>query len=151
MNKTAFTPQSGTDRLRTLYAIMAGVPAKRVDMKNWRNSLRVSNEEMLAQGCGTAACAVGWACAYPEFNKQGLFWNDNLWIPVYQGDGGWRAVERFFDLSMDEAKNLFQQLDSGIKAKRGVLKRIRFHLLRKGAITPERSQKLAVYEWSLKA
>ena len=72
------------ERLRALYAMVAGIPEERIELETWRSrivkpydpnwSKEVTNKDLLSQDCGTLACAVGWACAHPEFQKQGLRW-----------------------------------------------------------------------------
>lgn len=160
------------ERLRALYAMIAGIPEERIELETWRSrafkpndpdwSNEVTNKDLLSQDCGTSACAVGWACAHPEFQKQGLRWGET---PVYQRRFGWDAVESFFGIHYDLAMFLFSIKNipySDVKsraviheayplvkpgdAKRTLLKRIRTHLLHIGAITPERDRELASLE-----
>lgn len=165
------------ERLRALYAMIAGIPKERIELETWRSrvvkpndpdwSKEVTNKDLLAQDCGTLACAVGWACAHPEFQKQGLRWDGG---PVYRRRGGlrrfhWDAVESFFGIHCGLARFLFSvenipygdakssvaiyneyPLVKSDDAKRTLLKRIRTHLLHIGAITPERDQELALLE-----
>jgi hypothetical protein len=56
--------------------------------------------------CGTSACAVGTACFHPWFNEQGLHIND-CGGPEFDLWHGWHAVEQFFELSSNEARDLF--------------------------------------------
>lgn len=166
------------ERLRALYAMIAGIPEERIELETWRSrafkpndpdwSKEVTNKDLLSQDCGTLACAVGWACAHPEFQKQGLSWYGGS--PTYlRRDGlrgfGWYAVESFFGISYGLSKFLFSvenipYSDVGTRAalyneyppvkrgdaKRTLLKRIRTHLLHIGAITAERSEELARLE-----
>lgn len=165
------------ERLRALYAMIAGIPKERIELERWRSrvvkpndpdwSKEVTNKDLLAQDCGTLACAVGWACAHPEFQKRGLRWDGS---PVYRHKGGlrrfgWDAVESFFGIRYGLAMFLFSvenipygDVKSGAvihkayplvkrdDAKRTLLKRIRMHLLHIGAITPERDRELARLE-----
>lgn len=158
----------GVERLRELYAMMCGVPDDRVSLRSWREDprgLNVENEKLF-QDCGTTGCAVGWACAYPKFQEQGLHWTHCA--PTFNEDecyfGGWDAVCNFFDIHIDTADYLFfderyeypdlegardgaRSQFSRIKSeKRLVLARIRFHLLQIGAITKERYEELALQE-----
>ncbi len=57
--------------------------------------------------CGTSACAVGHACISPMIVGQWLTYDSVMPDPVFEGKVGWPAVERFFDLSTDEAEGLF--------------------------------------------
>lgn len=160
------------ERLRALYAMIAGIPKERIELETWRSrivkpydpnwSKEVTNKDLLSQDYGTLACAVGWACAHPEFQKQGLRWGET---PVYQRRFGWDAVERFFGIHYGLAMFLFSvenipygdvksravihkayPLVKRDDAKRTLLKRIRTHLLHIGAITPERDRELALLE-----
>jgi hypothetical protein len=112
------------ERLRDLYAMIAGMPLQNLDLDTWRsglfnlpdNSERVVTAEMAAHTCNTTGCAVGWACAYPKFREQGLrYLRDNSGFegPALVNEAGvqvshqWDAVRQFFGVSMLEAKGLF--------------------------------------------
>lgn len=87
-----------TERLQHLITILRQVPAEDFDMAVWK--------------CGTAACAVGWACLDPAFNEQGLSFAMPQELPTYASSRGgmcvhWDAVEVFFDLSELQARRLF--------------------------------------------
>lgn len=69
----------------------------RVNMASWTDS------------CGTASCAIGWACEYKVFPE--LVWNIDK-IPVIRHIvseelKGYYAVEKLFELSAEEAIFLF--------------------------------------------
>ena len=144
---------TGIERLRTLYSYMVGVSVKAIDMASWRNSAkeqntkRITAESPFRADFGTTACAVGWACAIPEFNKQGLKWNG---APVFGTARDWCAVIDFFRLTLNQALDIFSSKEQGLKAKKLVLGRIRRHLLKKHAITKERSSQLSIQERALK-
>lgn len=70
--------------------------------------------------CGTAACALGWAAKDPQFNREGLYLCslsltraegqiDSIGplCPVYKGAFGFGAAEKFFEISADTARHLF--------------------------------------------
>lgn len=59
--------------------------------------------------CGTSACAVGHACLTPSFQVQGLElqYDGSGWMPAFDGETSWYAVEKFFDLSEKDAEHLF--------------------------------------------
>ena len=88
------------ERLRTLYSFMAGVPEEKVDYEFWR---------VYDSKCGTVACAVGWACSYPEFMEQGLYFlGDNPRLADCAGPlVGWPAVCKFFGLTKLQAWQVF--------------------------------------------
>lgn len=146
------THTNEVERMRTLYALMIGAPIEKIDMRNWRTIAFPTDAELLHSGCGSAACAVGLACAYPEFQAQGLSYHHG---PHLTSEGGayrdWRAVEVFFGLTLAQCLHLFGARDVGLHAKKGVLKRIRQHLLSIGAITYKRSKALAQQEKELTA
>ena len=152
---TTFAP--GVERLRTLYAVLFGVPAEKVDLSSWREGTypypgeSTMDKSLTDPGCGTTGCAVGWACAYPPFQDQGLCWYGNL--PRYRDEENsfmhWQAVEQFFGLSPKQAYRMFSGSALGVNAKKLVLRRIRKYLLNKRAITPKRSAELAFQEQAL--
>lgn len=63
--------------------------------------------------CGTAACAVGHACTIPSFQKAGLTLTPAILngkasgTPTFLMHHGWRAVQKFFDLTAIETSELF--------------------------------------------
>jgi hypothetical protein len=63
--------------------------------------------------CGTAACACGHAAMMPEFQAEGFKlladMSDCQGVPYFEGEIGWRAVEKFFGLENSEASDLFSQ------------------------------------------
>jgi hypothetical protein len=160
-------PAIGLERLRTLYAVMHGLPDERVNLMEWRrlnyrSSPGIKDTTLLYGSCGTVACAVGWACAYPAFKKQGLAY-DGLGPTYKQGLDkyyDWVAVKKFFEVSDEEASYLFTPVTlshpgklepkSSIRKnethRQKVLRRIRVHLVYWGVITEERSDELAALE-----
>lgn len=63
--------------------------------------------------CGTTACAIGWCCQDPWFQRQGFALGSDqgmpkLFFPKYHGLEEWEAVQKFFDLDGDEADFLFR-------------------------------------------
>lgn len=90
-------------------------------------------------GCGTVACAVGWATAIPEFRKAGLrlFCDSELChnaYPSFEDTRGWGAVKAFFDLEYDDAYYLFdpEYYPKSHKHKSYVIRRIRAFVKRGG-------------------
>ena len=81
-------------RLETLLAHLKTVPEEKFGISDWK--------------CGTAACAIGHAGSIPEFKLAGF---SCAAVPeVLSPNGsliGWRAVTRFFDLDIEEARELF--------------------------------------------
>jgi hypothetical protein len=100
-------------RLTALAALLATVPPEKFDLEGWRMDKPGGNEcwqekltdaMLLNPACGTCGCAVGWACAMPEFQQQGLVWEKT---PAFGEERGWDAVSAFFDLSDDATQYLF--------------------------------------------
>jgi len=53
---------------------------------------------------------IGWACRQPEIERLGLTLEtgrDGTLQPHFEGEHGWPAVERFFDLTPEEALGIF--------------------------------------------
>ena len=116
-------------------ALETRIPQERFDLANWRYDLDFVRDESdsdyesrasdvsddgLLHGCGTTGCAVGWACALPEFKAEGLSWNGT---PALAIDGvirqtSWVAVEMFFDLTYDQAHKLFDSAWYGSAQRR---------------------------------
>lgn len=106
-------------RLTALAAMLASVPVEKFNIGAWRDSwaadsdgvLELDDANLLNPACGTVGCAIGWACAMPEFIAQGLRWD--LTQPIYEKPGApdsfasWRAVMKFFDIPFEYAENLF--------------------------------------------
>ena len=106
-----------TERLQALATLLRSVPTEHFNLGSWRyedgGGETATDEQILNHSCGTTACAIGWACAMPEFKKQGLEWG---WAnPLYteeNGDqtAGWKAVETFFDITPTEAQKMFSDV-----------------------------------------
>lgn len=71
----------------------------------------VKKEQLLE--CGMSACAAGWACTVPSFQRAGLmmkagdFSDDTNLRPVYGGEEHFDAIIKFFDLNERQARRLF--------------------------------------------
>lgn len=104
-------------RLQTLADFLRTVPEKHFDLDNWRQTMpddyegyrdTATDEALLSHTCGTRACAVGWACAVPAFQAEGLHWD--MMPCLTDGDVslyGWEAVTTFFDIHDHAAHHLF--------------------------------------------
>ncbi|VTU32133.1 hypothetical protein H4CHR_02949 [Variovorax sp. PBS-H4] len=121
-------------------ALETRIPADRFDLADWRlhaegqyeeERRRYVSDHELLHGCGFAGCAVGWACALPEFNEQGLYWDGAM--PAYQHGpegplfGHFDAVNWFFGLKQEHSNLLFAA--GSYEGKAGpldVARRIRF-------------------------
>lgn len=68
------------------------------------------SDEVKKKGCGTAACALGSACFYKPFQKEGLemYGDDEFeYMPVFQGANQWEAGAKFFGIDLEESEYLF--------------------------------------------
>jgi hypothetical protein len=127
----------GLARLKTLLAFIRKVPDEQLNLSSWvadqsdldaftimRNGPQLIDNQPVKAVCGTVACAVGWACAMPEFNKAGMFFNPNNGGPNYTtGDGeawySWEAVSNFFGISFLQALMLFYSTDDNLESNMG--------------------------------
>lgn len=150
------------ERLRTLYSVMAGIPSLVIEMDDWRfgdyedddkkfikSAAMFVNKENTHFDCGTAACALGWACAYPEFKKQGLkYEGGSPTFPGVQEDcfgftDGFEVGSKFFGISYVEAYDLFAVVDNDQKDHKKIfLDRLRNLLVEKNIITKKRADEL---------
>lgn len=83
------------------------VPTTCFRMNTW---LEGSPTKLRAHACGTAACALGWACMIPRFKKLGLRFKlttRNAGYPIYRSYRTLEASEKFFGLRQEEAALLF--------------------------------------------
>jgi hypothetical protein len=163
---TMLIQKHGVERLGTLYAMLGGIPDIQVDLYDWRfGSFNIKKPN----SCGTVACALGWACAYPPFNAQGLYWHARAECPALTVKhicdfSGWPAVANFFGMSRHVAETLFVSQasplyedshqcvrgESDVKTDRlRVMRRIRRALMINGSITAERNAELASEEGSI--
>lgn len=110
-------------RLLALAKFLRKVPDKQFDLGTWRENNFEDDYSLVADStkgyqitsapsCGTTACAVGWGCAMPEFQKLGLkmildpdeFSN---FYPKFKEFTGFEAVSEFFGISDREARYIF--------------------------------------------
>jgi hypothetical protein len=82
------------------------VPEKQFDMTMWVN--RSTWKGAADFSCGTSACIMGWATTFPEFRKLGLHMSKEG-IVSFLGHfaSGFQAAAALFDISLDQAKELF--------------------------------------------
>lgn len=59
-------------------------------------------------GCGTSACACGYATTHPWFQKQGLGRGQRDFVPRFQDKESWDAVQAFFAIDFRGARHLFE-------------------------------------------
>lgn len=85
------------------------VPAENFNMKTWLNG---RPSDLKRRVCGTAACALGWACAIPRFNRLGLRFERTprslaSAYPRYKGYDSLEAAKQFFGLRYEHVDYLF--------------------------------------------
>lgn len=157
------------ERLRTLYSVIAGIPSKVIEMDRWRvgphqeNSDKkfirsavktiTKNEKSNPYDCGTSACALGWACAYPEFKAQGLKFKNGspsfreASVDSWGWQDGFEVGSKFFGISHTEASHLFVPVSNNdVDHKKVFLNRLRSLLVKKNIITKERAKELKAQE-----
>ena len=91
--------------VRLAHFLIDDVPEYNFNLGTWRAGRFHEDEDLLNHKCGTTACACGWACVIPEFQEQGL--RAVTGMPWFNGQGGWNAVEKFFELTYVESLTLF--------------------------------------------
>lgn len=102
--------QVHVDRLNRLADHLDTVPVEQFDLQDWVGAANLGPDGFeIVAGCGTVACAVGHACLMPEFQDEGLKFDDD--VPCYmtfdRNFYGWFAVEEFFGLAFDSADKMF--------------------------------------------
>lgn len=133
------------ENLCMAYSIMAGIPAERIDLdvlRRYRREQSIINDEDLLQGCGNVACVGGWLSAHPYFQAQGLRYETSGMVTLNRRAVLWDVSCELFGTGI-----IFSAAYQHPAAqKHEALERIRYALLRVGAITPERDDELAQEE-----
>ena len=77
------------------------------DMTVWHRPRQRATKDRPA--CGTASCAMGIACTLPTFKQLGLrrATREHCFVPQFDGDHGFMAAARLFQISLDDATWLF--------------------------------------------
>jgi len=115
-------------RLNQLFFLLGVVPPNKIKMSKWRwNNINkedvVKDEDLMKSDCGTVACAVGYACLNPAFNKEGFSWNPETQVPRFENskvpdgqkpivNGSWGAVQAFFQLTPGHSHSLFDAVST---------------------------------------
>lgn len=104
-------------RLALLAARLETVPEEFFSMTEWA---KLTGGEIFDKGirkpeCGTRACAAGWACSVPEFNKAGLYmvesyeFGEKKGTPKFGDSTSWHAVRQFFEIDHGLATRIFAE------------------------------------------
>lgn len=120
MQKLVFT-ETAVHRLTVLADFLDALPTGVFNLSNWINeevgmdfvsdegtgqiAANLSTEEMHA--CGATACAFGWACTIPEFQKLGLTLSIYTGFPKFEGKESFPAATKFFDLPVYDMNDTF--------------------------------------------
>lgn len=103
------------DRLLLLADKLETIPDKKFFLRYWRcaenpfanNSISISDQKLLDPECDTTGCAIGHACAMPEFQELGLYWDNYNHVPSYQEHKEEYAAMAFFGLYRLEFMKFF--------------------------------------------
>jgi hypothetical protein len=100
------------ERLKLAIDIIRAIPEEQVRLRFWHSHMPMLAERDvdLAERitCGTVCCAAGWFTLDPEMRKAG-FSCDSDGEPAFEGRTSFIALGRFFDISTDEARGLFNR------------------------------------------
>jgi hypothetical protein len=99
-------------RLRILAKFLRNVDRKHFHLKSWCeiDGGTLQDGAIKTVGCGTTACAVGWAASIPSFRRDGFHLVRNIFggaTPYFKGQGSHFAPIDFFGLSLSESHSLF--------------------------------------------
>jgi len=120
------------------YAIMAGIPASRIELSICRRGVGLIDAEAdreFIHTCGTSGCVAGWLSAHSYFKQQGL--TIGTW-----GNG-------LIEMRLFGNTDMFGSGEMGLEGKLEALRRFRYSLVKAKAITAERNHELIAYENSL--
>lgn len=99
-------------RLQVLARFLGGIKRKHFDLGSWCeiDGGKLAGGKIEKVGCGTTACAMGWAANVPSFHRDGLRLSrsvDGLMEPRLGRKTQLDAAEAFFGLTTTEASYLF--------------------------------------------
>lgn len=113
MNDTAPTKVQVTRLTVLADFIPAQATRENFSMRHWGirfvASLQKRTLDTYSTDCGTTACAAGWACMVPSFQKEGLIMGENG--PEYLEYVGHTALQEFFGLTREQEAFLFDSFD----------------------------------------
>lgn len=105
------------ERLERLASLLDTVKPEHFNLTGWYTGRYTATAEFTPdniQGCGTTACAVGWACTIPEFRNAGLYMTQRN-APAFEALEGYEAVSRFFEIDADKTRWLFSPVPYSIE------------------------------------
>ena len=125
------------ERLLKLAEFLENLAPERFNLSSWRehdgdDTDSVSDEQLWEGGCGTTGCAVGWACAMPEFQAEGLYWDKGEGYPALRGlpysYSGYAVASEFFAIPVEVSRLLFSPVryPEETSNPKGVAERIRW-------------------------
>lgn len=96
------------ERLLRLADFLDGLKPDQFDIRDW---VSVVGKDGTVGGCGTVACAIGWATTLPEFREAGLQLKLDTESPggriVFRLYTGFHAISEFFNIHSSDALRLF--------------------------------------------
>jgi hypothetical protein len=127
------------ERLTRLADFLDGLGPDQFSIYSWVHN---PGEGEKPGGCGTVACAAGWACTLPDFNAVGFDFPVFGYKPTYRTPSklysGDEALCKFFGLTLEQSGDIFYpgayvRPDFGRIEPRHVAARIRGLLKQEGA------------------
>jgi hypothetical protein len=98
------------DRIATLLKFLDTEVRRRI--ATGKDFFYMSHFKKELPGCGTSACAAGWAEFIPEFRAAGYAVVESgshchFWVPAFAGEFEDKALMRFFGVNKQQALRLF--------------------------------------------
>lgn len=103
----------GRQRLAKLATFLYRVPRDRFNMNRWK-AREYGTLSLNPIECNTQGCAIGWATILFAEDGFCLSTNDgygSIPVPNWNGCRNWKAIEKFLDLSYEDAFVLFASND----------------------------------------
>ncbi len=100
------TPRERLEHLATELEQFSEKLTPHFDMYVWGESITdESSVEDLVYGCGTAACAAGFACLLPKLKADGILFREDG--PIYLDKTSDESLEEFFGLNDEQMYYIF--------------------------------------------
>jgi hypothetical protein len=117
-----------TERLLRLAAFLDDLSPHEFNLDHWVGDMKFADQiEVIAKGhiergCGTTACALGWAATIPEFREAGFGLagvEGRHLLPIYKDAKGrefsdFQAAMHFFNLSSEVVTDVFYWRGYGV-------------------------------------
>lgn len=140
-------------RLKLLYSIIDGIPARHIDMDGWRTVGYIhstTTTKMLLKyrnDCRTVACALGWASAHPKNIEKGLDFSSIKNTPIFRHDKEFNsenfyAGAHFYGITYEQSYALFGPVQN-FNDKAIFLERLRNLMVELCIISKQRAKELS--------